>query len=89
MIRALAAAERNSSIAAWARRAAQHPAMARQVFSPDETVRRGYTWRALVHFAGFLGLATVESASHELLCHEYQVKALPLLGHIVQFQLTL
>jgi hypothetical protein len=29
----------------------------------------------------------VESASHELLCHEYQVKALPLLGQIVQFQL--
>ncbi|MFC1680451.1 YecA family protein [Pseudomonadota bacterium] len=59
-----------------------------QVSSPDETVRCGYTWRALVHFAGFLGLATVESASHELLCHEYQVKALPLLGQIVQFQLT-
>jgi hypothetical protein len=30
-----------------------------KVFSPDETVRRGYTWRALVHFAGFMGLATV------------------------------
>ena len=59
-----------------------------QVFSPDETVRRGYTWRALVHFAGFLGLATVEPASDEFLCHEYRVKALPLLGQIVQFQRT-
>lgn len=58
-----------------------------QVFSPDETVRRGYTWRALVHFASFLGLATVEPASDEFLCHEYRVKALPLLGQIVQFQL--
>jgi len=59
-----------------------------QVISPDETVRRGYTWRSLVHFADFLGLATVEPASDELLCHEYRVKALPLLGQIVQFQLT-
>ena len=59
-----------------------------QVFSPDETVRRGYTWRALVHFAGFLGLATVEPASDEFLCHEYRVKALPLLEQIVQFQLS-
>ena len=57
-----------------------------QVFSPDETVRRGYTWRALVHFAGFLGLATVEPVSDELLCHEYRVKGLPLLSQIVQFQ---
>ena len=59
-----------------------------QVFSPDESVRNCYTWRSLVHFAGFLGLATVESASDELLCREYRVKALPLLGQIVQFQLA-
>ncbi len=58
-----------------------------QVISPDETVRRGYTWRSLVHFAGFLGLATVEPVSDELLCHKYRVKSLPLLGQIVQFQL--
>ena len=58
-----------------------------QVFSPDETVRRCYTWRTLVHFVGFLGLATVEPASDELLCREYRVKSLPLLGQIVQFQL--
>jgi hypothetical protein len=58
-----------------------------QVISPDETVRHSYTWRALVHFAGFLGLATVEPVSDELLCHEYRVKSLPLLGQVVQFQL--
>jgi hypothetical protein len=58
-----------------------------QVISPDETVRHSYTWRALVHFAGFLGLATVEPVSNELLCHEYRVKSLPLLGQVVQFQL--
>jgi hypothetical protein len=58
-----------------------------QVSSPDETVRRGYTWRALVHFSGFLGLAKVEPTSGELLCREYRVKALPLLSQFVQFQL--
>ena len=59
-----------------------------QVISPDETVRNCYTWRSLVHFAGFLGLATVEPASDEFLCREYRVTALPLLCQIVQFQLT-
>jgi hypothetical protein len=58
-----------------------------QVCSPEETVRRCYSWRTLVHFAGFLGLATVEPVSDELLCHEYRVKALPLLGEAVRFQL--
>jgi len=57
-----------------------------QVFSPDETVRRAYTRRSLVNFAGFLGLAKVEPASDELLCQEYRVKSLPLLGQVVQFQ---
>lgn len=59
-----------------------------QVFSPDETARQAYTWRALVHFAEFLGLATVEPVSNEFLCREYRVKALPLLGQIVQFKLS-
>lgn len=58
-----------------------------QLFSPDETVRRTYTWRSLVHFAGFLGLASVAPVSDEILCHEYRVKSLPLLGQVVQFQL--
>ncbi|MCP5346603.1 MAG: SEC-C metal-binding domain-containing protein [Gammaproteobacteria bacterium] len=58
-----------------------------QVIPPDETVRNCYTWRSLVHFAGFLGLATVEPVSDQLLCHEYRVKSLPLLGQVVQFQL--
>lgn len=59
-----------------------------QVFAPDETVRRAYTWRALVHFSGFLGLATVEPVSDEFRLHEYRVKALALSGQFVQFQLT-
>ncbi len=60
-----------------------------QVFSPDETVRSAYTWRSLVHFAGFLGLATVEPVSNERLRREHRVKALPLLGQFVQFQLPM
>jgi len=52
-------------------------------------VRHGYCWRALVHFAGFPGLATVEPASDELLCHDYRVKALPLLSQLVQIQLAM
>ena len=57
------------------------------VLLSEETVRRIYTWRALEHFAGFLGMATVEPASDELLYHEYQVKTLPLLSQFIQFQL--
>lgn len=57
------------------------------IFSPEEELRRCYTWRALVDFTGFLGLAEVEKVSDELLCREYQVKSLPLLGRVVQFQL--
>lgn len=59
-----------------------------QVSSPDETVRNCYTWRSLVHFAGFLGLAALEPTSDKFLCREYRVKALPLLGQIIQFQLS-
>ena len=61
------------------------------VFSPTRctwrSLRRGYTWRALVHFSGFLGLAKVEPTSGELPCREYRVKALSLLSQFVQFQL--
>jgi hypothetical protein len=59
-----------------------------QVFTPEEEVRRCYTWRTLVHFVGFFGLAKVEPVSDERFCHEYQVKGLPLLHASVQFQLS-
>jgi len=55
---------------------------------PDEIVRNCYTSRTLLHFAGFLGLAEVEPVTDERFCREYRVKALPLLGETVQFQLT-
>jgi hypothetical protein len=58
-----------------------------QLFTPEEEVRRCYTWRTLVHFVGFFGVAAVEPVSDKLLCHEYRVKSLPLLHETVQFQL--
>lgn len=58
-----------------------------QVFMPEEEVRACYTWRTLVHFMDFLGLAAVEPVTDELLCREYRVKALPLLHEAVHFQL--
>jgi len=57
------------------------------IFTPEEELRRCYAWRALVDFTGFLGLAEVAKVSDELLCCEYRVKSLPLLGRAVQFQL--
>jgi len=60
----------------------------RPVFTPEKEVRNCYTWRTLVHFAGFLGLAAVEPVTDKFLCREYRVKALPLLHEAVQFQLS-
>ncbi len=57
-------------------------------FSPGEEVRRCYTWRTLVHFVGFFGLAAVEPVSDKRFCREYRVKRLPLLHATLQFQLS-
>jgi hypothetical protein len=59
-----------------------------EIFTPDEEVRRCYTWRTLVHFVGFFGLATVEPVSDEHFSHEYRLKSLPLLHDTVQFQVS-
>ncbi len=58
-----------------------------QVFTPEEEVRRCYTWRTLVHFVGFFGLATVEPVSEKRFRHEYRVKSLPLLRDTVRFKI--
>ncbi len=55
---------------------------------PEKTLRNCYTWRTLVHFTGFLGLAELEPVTEERFCHQYRVRALPLLAETVQFQLT-
>jgi len=60
----------------------------RPVFSPEEEIRNCYTWRSLVHFTGFLGLAEVEPISEERFSRQYRVNALPLLNEAVQFQLS-
>jgi len=56
-----------------------------QVFTPEEEVRHCYTWRTLVHFVGFFGLAAVEPVSEKRFCQEYRVKGLPLLYASMQF----
>jgi hypothetical protein len=58
------------------------------VFSPEDEVRRCYTWRTLVHFVDFFGLAAVEAVSDKRINREYRVKGLPLLHASVQFQLS-
>ncbi|TKR54935.1 hypothetical protein D7I39_13685 [Allopusillimonas ginsengisoli] len=58
------------------------------LFTAEEDLRRCYTWRTLVDFVGSFGLAEVETVSDDILCHEYRVKTLPLLGNAVQFQLS-
>ena len=58
------------------------------IFTPEEEVRRCYTWRTLVHFVGFFGLAGVEPVSDQRFRHEYRVKSLPLLHDTVQFQVS-
>ena len=59
-----------------------------QFFTPEEHVRSSYTWRMLVHFADFFGLATVEPVSDSLMSREYRVQSLPLLQEVVQFQVS-
>ncbi len=56
-------------------------------FNPEEEVRNCYTWRTLVHFVGFFGLADVAPVSDERFCHEYRVKGLPLLHEAAQFNI--
>ena len=58
------------------------------VFTAEEELRGCYTWRTLVNFAGFLGLAEVDKVSDDILCDEYRVKALPLLRDALRFQIS-
>jgi len=59
----------------------------RPPLNPEDEVRCCYTWRTLVHFAHFMGLAEVEDVSGEFAGREYRVRALPLLGQFVQFRI--
>ncbi|OEU62894.1 MAG: hypothetical protein BA870_02300 [Desulfuromonadales bacterium C00003094] len=56
--------------------------------TPEQQARSCYTLRTLVHFAGFLGLATVEPVeSDQPLVRQYRVKKSPQLDNAVQFSL--
>jgi hypothetical protein len=56
--------------------------------SPEETVRRCYTWRCLLNFAGFFGLAQVDPVSEDSLNREYRIKMQPLLEQAVHFHVS-
>lgn len=58
------------------------------IFTAEEQLRRCYTGRALLDFADFFGLAEVEKVSEDILCDEYRVKALPLLGDALRFKVS-
>jgi hypothetical protein len=56
-------------------------------FKPEQTVRKCYTWRALVNFATFLGLADVEPTTEDWIDRQYRVRKRPLLDEVVRFHL--
>ncbi len=53
--------------------------------APEQMLRACYTWRALIHFADFLGLASVVPVAGKPLSDDYHVEALPLLRETVRF----
>lgn len=55
--------------------------------TPEQQLRSCYTLRALVRFAGFLGLATVENASKDIMDRDYRISSTPLLKQAVHFHL--
>src|SRR3990172_7059662 len=57
-------------------------------FTPEQRVRKCYTWRALVNFAAFLGLADVEPTSEDWIDRQYRVRKRPLLDEAVRFHIT-
>lgn len=54
-------------------------------FKPERTVRKCYTWRALVNFGAFLGLADLEPAAEDGMDRRYRVRKRPLLTEAVRF----
>ncbi len=56
--------------------------------SPEEDFRHCYTYRTIIHFMGFLGLAELEEIpSDKPYRHEYNLKKLPLLDEVMKFQI--
>jgi hypothetical protein len=57
--------------------------------SPEQTLRRCYSWRGLERFAGFLSLIEVERESNRLLDRSFRLKSTPLLKAAVRFKVGL
>jgi len=56
--------------------------------TPEKTVRKCYTWRALVNFAAFLGLADVEPTTEDWIDRQYRVRKRTLLAETVRFHIS-
>ena len=56
--------------------------------TPEKTVRSCYTWRVLVNFAAFLGLAEVEPTAEGRHDRHCRVKKRPLLAETVRFHIS-
>jgi hypothetical protein len=54
-------------------------------FEPERTVRKCYSWRTLVNFGAFLGLADVEPATEVGMDRRYRVRKRSLLDEVVRF----
>jgi hypothetical protein len=54
-------------------------------FRPEQTVRKCYTWRTLLNFSAFLGLAEVEPTTDDRIDRQYRVRKRPLLAEAVRF----
>jgi len=56
-------------------------------FTPEQTVRSCYSYRTLVNFAVFLGLAEVEQTTKDRDDRHYRVRKRPLLAEAVRFHM--
>ncbi|MCR4256130.1 MAG: hypothetical protein NUW08_00295, partial [Candidatus Uhrbacteria bacterium] len=56
-------------------------------FTPEQTVRSCYSYRTLVNFSVFLGLAEVEPTTKDRDDRHYRVRKRPLLAEAVRFHI--
>jgi hypothetical protein len=56
-------------------------------YSSEKVLRSSYSVRCLERFAQFMGLAETERAGNDRHAEEFKVRKLPLLDHVIQFNL--
>jgi len=54
---------------------------------PEDTLRKAYSSRVLLRFAGFFGLVDIEQVSEGPVNREYRVRAAGLLDEVVEWNL--